>query len=372
MPIRNPLGRKGAKKPLFTSGSPLKTPKLRRRTQKRLLRLGLVFGNVALFIIIGSFILLNRSANPTIKRSTVNSAVQTASGSLNPLDQLSSAEIAAQAAQLVNMPELVSVVNQADSEVAMLSFVPNDSTVLTKPQIVNTGQKSKKDIFRYKVKAGETVSSIAGRYGLSAESIRWSNSLSGDRLEEGRELIIPPGNGLVYKVKVGDSVDSIVGRYGGNRSLFVAVNDAESGILKTDDLVWVPDGRVFSVSSGYSNSGSFFSFARFGSNGYSPGYCTWHAANRRAEIGRPIPSNLGNAITWSIQARAFGFAVDGNPAAGDVLYHRNIGGLGHVGFVEKKNPDGSLTVSDMNYPSWGRVTYRTVTPAEFGNYYFIH
>jgi hypothetical protein len=29
-------------------------------------------------------------------------------------------------------------------------------------------------------------------------------------------------------------------------------------------------------------------------------------------------------------------------------------------------------VSDMNYPSWGRVTYRTVPPSEMGKYRFIY
>jgi surface antigen len=60
------------------------------------------------------------------------------------------------------------------------------------------------------------------------------------------------------------------------------------------------------------------------------------------------------------------------PQDGAVVYHKSIGGLGHVAFVEKVNPDGSALFSDMNYPIWGKVTYRTVPASEMGNYAFIY
>ena len=124
------------------------------------------------------------------------------------------------------------------------------------------------------------------------------------------------------------------------------------------------------ASGGYGFA--FGSAPQYGSNGYDYGWCTWHAANRRIESGNPIPSNLGNAVTWLGVARAAGLATGSTPRAGAVLYHLNIGGLGHVAFVEKVNPDGSILVSDMNYPIWGTVTYRTIKPSEFGGYAFIY
>ena len=276
---------------------------------------------------------------------------------------------------MANMPEMDAVKDQADSESTLLAVVSHDDSVITKPQIVSTAQKSKHDIVRYTSQPGDTVSALASKYGLSANSLRWSNSLNGEIIPAGRELLIPPANGIVYKVKAGDSVDSLVNRYQTNRDSFITVNDAEGGSLVVGSLVWIPNAtqptpsaRLTSIASGIPFGGS----PVFGGNTYTRGYCTFWVAVRRAQIGNPIPNNLGHAITWASRARSMGLRVDSTPAAGAVLYHRNIGGQGHVGFVEKVNDDGSIYVSDMNYPSWNRVSYRTVPASQMGNYYFIH
>src|SRR5438105_1410954 len=113
---------------------------------------------------------------------------------------------------------------------------------------------------------------------------------------------------------------------------------------------------------------NYFS-AIYGSNGYDYGWCTWWAAKRRADIGRPLPSNLGNASWWKGNALSAGMRVDHNPEAGAVASYSFIPGLGHVGFVEQVNDDGSIWISDMNYygvsqiggsssaGGWGRTSY---------------
>lgn len=45
--------------------------------------------------------------------------------------------------------------------------------------------------FRYKVKAGDTLLGIALKYGVSVDSLREANGLSGDVIRVGDELIIP-------------------------------------------------------------------------------------------------------------------------------------------------------------------------------------
>jgi surface antigen len=41
--------------------------------------------------------------------------------------------------------------------------------------------------------------------------------------------------------------------------------------------------------------------------------------------------------------------------------------VGHVAYVESVRPDGSFTVSEMNYHFiLGEINYRTITPSQLG------
>lgn len=97
-----------------------------------------------------------------------------------------------------------------------------------------------------------------------------------------------------------------------------------------------------------------------GSNTYDYGYCTWYVKNRR---GASLPNSLGNANTWYARAQALGLATGGTPRPGAVGTTTR-GALGHVVYVESVNGD-SITISEMNAPTWGKVTYRTASPGEF-------
>jgi surface antigen len=97
-------------------------------------------------------------------------------------------------------------------------------------------------------------------------------------------------------------------------------------------------------------------------NGFSYGYCTWWVAHKRSVPWR------GNAAQWWWNARRFGFTEGVTPRAGAVMVMGTGGSapLGHVGYVEAVNPNGSFVVSEMNWwgvpgGGWARVDYRTVT-----------
>lgn len=95
-------------------------------------------------------------------------------------------------------------------------------------------------------------------------------------------------------------------------------------------------------------------------NGYSYGYCTWYAKQKRPDL----PNQMGNAISWVSSARAMGIPTGPEPRAGAIGQSGN-----HVVYVEKINGNGTITVSDMNYAGWGVVTIRKV-PAH--SYYYIY
>ncbi len=352
--------------------------KLKKRSKRRLVRTGLIFGNIVLLILVATFILTNKSASQTVRRNSVSTAIQTVSQATdNPLDQLSSAEIAAQVAVMAALPEGTAVKNQADSENAQLSIVPSDSSIIAKPQIVSTAQKTKKSIVRYTSVQGDTVTALAAKYGVNANSIKWSNGLTGDGIPAGKQLVIPPANGIVYQVKTGDTIDSVVGRYQADKTTFIAVNDAESGRLAVGDYVFMPNVQQPAPVTRYSVS-RYSGFAWGGSapvysaNGYDYGYCTWYAANKRAAIGRPIPSNLGNASTWKVLAQRAGLATGPTPKVGAVAWKVPNDYYGHVAFVESVNADGSFVISEMNVAGWARVSSQTVSAGAVGSYYFIY
>lgn len=337
-----------------------------------MVRTSIVLANLTLLGGVGLFVVQTSSNDTNLQPAKSNFAF--ASGeAAKPLDELSSADVAVHIARVTNLQESVAVVNKADTVNAQLSISSADDQLLAKPQIVSTALKSKKDIKTYKSVEGDTVTSIAAKFGVTPDTIRFSNNLRGDAVVAGTDLVISPVNGITYVVKAGDTPESIASRYHADKQQLIAFNDAElTGAFQVGETIVVPDAvqpaPVRTASYGFHFGGA----AIYGGNGYDYGWCTWHAANRRIQTGRPLPTNLGNAISWLSIARRAGLATGNTPQAGAVLYHKNIGGLGHVAFVEKQNSDGTWLISDMNYPSWGRVTYRTITPAEFGSYAFIY
>lgn len=297
----------------------------------------------------------------------------------NPLDQLSSADIAVHAARLTNLDELRAVTERADTINTQLSISPsNDVQIVAKPQLVSSGVFSRKDIQKYVTASGDTVASIATKYNVTSDSIRWSNNITGDIIPSGKELSIPPRNGIVYQVKDGDTIESIADKYKSNREQLIAFNDAEVGGIKVGELILIPDGVMPqparpAYASYASTSGSIQGFtASYGGNGYDYGYCTWYVANRRAAAGKPIPSNLGHASTWKIRAQAAGYSVGAAPAAGAVAWKVPHDYYGHVAYVESVNADGSFVIIEMNVAGWNRVSSQTVSPAQLGQYSFIY
>lgn len=284
--------------------------------------------------------------------------------------------MAVHVARLVRLEESTAVVNKADTASTELSVTSSDDQVLSKPQIVASSLKSKRDIQIYVTKPGDTVSSVAAMFDITPDTVRISNGLGGEELAPGSRLTISPVNGMAYVVKAGDTPQSLAARYNVPLEQLIAFNDAEvSGAFTIGDTIVIPDAIQPADVRTASYGGRGFSFggaAIYGGNGYDYGWCTWHAANRRIQIGRPLPTNLGNAISWLKRSQMAGLPTGNIPQAGAVLYHKDIGGLGHVAFVERVNLDGSALISDMNYPTWGKVTYRTIQITDYHKYAFIY
>lgn len=296
----------------------------------------------------------------------------------NPLDELSSADIAVHVARATRLPESTSVTNLADTVNNQLAVTASDSVVSAKPQVIATGLPSRKDIQTHTVKKGETVASIANTYSVTSDTIRWSNDITGEPAE-GDKLLISPVDGLLYKVLASDTIDDIASRFQADKEKLIAINDLESGQLPVGERIIIPDGvkpqPVSSSSSGssysaYSGGLSFGSSPIYGYNGYDPGWCTWYAASRVN-----IPINWGNANTWDEGARRSGWTVSSVPVVGAIA-QTNVGWAGHVGIVDAvKQVNGQYFIkySDMNgLAGFGRVGYSGWVPANSKYENFIY
>jgi surface antigen len=347
--------------------------RLDKGSRRKVIRWSLIGGNIALLLIVGVFIMTNRSASQTIRANTLNGPVSAARSAANPMDTLSSAQIALTAAQISHLPELTVIRNQADSDSLVLASPPTDSSVLAKPQLVATAQKSKQDIIHYVTVDGDSIPSLATKFNVSADSIRWSNNLSGTNVAAGIKLVIPPVNGIVYTVKSGDTPASIAQHYSADEGQVIALNDAEINGLHQGEQIIIPNGKVapaVSYSNNYSTSYSLGAFAaNYGGNGYDYGWCTYYAASKVA-----VPTNWGNANTWDDYARLSGWTVSSRPVAGAVAQSDAMSYLGHVAYVEAVSADGAtMKYSDMNgIAGWGRVGYSDWVPSTTFQHYIYH
>lgn len=103
-------------------------------------------------------------------------------------------------------------------------------------------------------------------------------------------------------------------------------------------------------------------------NRYSWGYCTYYVKNKRPDMS----NSWGNANTWYYRAKYQGWNVGEKPKKGAIAT-TVAGWLGHVAYVEKVTPDGQwVTVSEMNYGGFNRISSRVVHYTEFRYIYELN
>jgi surface antigen len=232
----------------------------------------------------------------------------------------------------------------------------------------------RRDVIYYTMKPGDTVQDVAGRFGLTVDTLRWANNISDvTSVVRGERLVIPPVNGILVKVQPNTQLSALAIQYHVNVQDIIDFNlIRDPDHLKPGTMLMLPDGVGPALASGGvgKKSVTWNRFGRQATNtivyGNSPaygyggkfpyGYCTWWVAHRRY-----IPWS-GDAWQWWYNARQFGYAEGQLPLVGAVMVQGIswTSPLGHVAYVESLNADGSFTVSEMNYVGWGRVDYRTI------------
>lgn len=303
--------------------------------------------------------------------SEVTSLLANQSGFGSVLDPLAAADVAATVADKTDLLVASEATQTATTLGAHVSLPLSGDDYLAKRQVVATAGNANRGISQHKVAAGETLATVASKYNITTDTIKWANNLQSDSVTPGQKLVILPITGVLHKVVAGETPELLARRYQANAAQIISFNNAEVKGLQPGQQIVIPDGtapqtvQVATSRTRQASAGASAPVSRtFRSNGYAYGYCTYYVAGRR-----PIPNGWGDARSWYYNAQYSGFKVGRTPAVGAIAWTPR-GYYGHVALVEQVDGD-RVFVTEMNYNgNWNRVTSRWVNYTEFSGYIY--
>lgn len=116
--------------------------------------------------------------------------------------------------------------------------------------LTQVSDKPRADVMDYPVESGDTLASIAKKFGVDTDSIKWLNdNLDEKKIKPGQILKIPPVTGVVHTVKNGETIYSIAKKYNVSAQSIVDfpfnefTNDETFALAIGQQLI-VPDGEM--------------------------------------------------------------------------------------------------------------------------------
>ena len=203
----------------------------------------------------------------------------------------------------------------------LLSFAQDISTEQQNlaPQDVFQTQLSDKprsEIITYTVQKGDTLSGIAGKFGVSEDTLKWQNSLRGDSITVGDTLEVLPVTGVAHKVTSGDTIYSIAKKYNSNPQAIVDFPfndfaDPQTFSLVVGQTVIVPEGvqpqaqptyiarRTFIPTGPVVVSGAGFTWPVRGTMNQ---YYSWYhkAIDIGSPVGTPVVAAQSGTVSYAI------------------------------------------------------------------------
>ncbi len=177
----------------------------------------------------------------------------------------------------------------------------------------------------YKVVEGDNLSSIADKFGVSIDTLRWQNALaSKDDIKIGETLEILPLTGVSHKVQKGDTVYSIAKKYDVDAQQIVnfpfnAFTNDETFELAIGQVLIVPDGvkpseirwQAIAVRQVTPNAGTVTASGSFvwPTTGIITQYFVWyHQGIDIANAGAPnvLAADSGTVITVGWENTGYG------------------------------------------------------------------
>lgn len=211
------------------------------------------------------------------------------------------------------------------SELTDLELAENkQQSVVVGEDVFNTAisEKPRDKILTYRVQNGDTISTIAQKFNVSTDTIKWANDLTSDNITVGDDLQILPVSGVSHKVASGDTVYTIAKKYDTEAQKIVdfPFNDfanPETFALIVGQNVIVPDGVKPSEQPVYQQKRQ-----------------TYYATG-------PVKSVSGGGITWPLH---------GGVSQGPSWYHMALDIMSDVGVPVVAAQSGTIT--KVNVGSW--------------------
>lgn len=244
------------------------------------------------------------------------------------------------------------------------SIIVGDDVFQTK-----VSQKPRDEVITYTVQNGDTISTIAEKFGVSSDTIKWANDLTSDSLTSGDELKILPVTGIAHKVASGDTVYSIAKKYDANPQAIVdfPFNDfanPETFSLVAGQVIIVPEGvkpseqptyvRRQYIAAGpavFSNSGIAWPVS-----GLVSQFAAWYhmALDITSPVGTPIVASQNGTVEKALAGTwdgGYGTNVMITDGAGTETLYAHMSGL-NVGI-------GDTVVAGKTVIGWVGLTGRT-------------
>jgi murein DD-endopeptidase MepM/ murein hydrolase activator NlpD len=238
----------------------------------------------------------------------------------------------------------------------------------------NISQKPRDKTLNYSVQKGDTISTIAQKFGISEDTIRWANDLSDDSLNVGDTLLILPVTGIAYKVQSGDTVYSIAKKFNTDPQKIVdfPFNDfanPETFSLVNGQMLVVPDGikpseQPFIKQQVYIAQGP--SSTSFSSSGFTwpvhgiiTQFASWYhmALDIAAPYGTPIVAAKSGTVA-SVSTGSWDYGYGNN-----VIIDHGDGYKSLYAHMESVNVSpGQQVVGGSTVIGWIGLTGRTTGP----------
>jgi murein DD-endopeptidase MepM/ murein hydrolase activator NlpD len=211
------------------------------------------------------------------------------------------------------MIDAVTAVTDNKPDTAQTDTVPTGTATVATDNKPDTDELITFQWRQYKVQKGDSVSTIAKKFGVSIGAVISSNNISNARrLQEGVSLKIPNIDGIPYSIKAGDSLSRISASFNVPLDVILDVNDLKSDIIKAGQTIFIPGARMNDLD---------------------------------------LKMSLGEMFVYPVQSKHLtsGFGMRKDPISGELTFHTGIDLRANTGATVMASMEGTVSVISENW-----------------------